>query len=187
MLGFLFGFNARLGRLHYFLAGIVLAVLATVVCFTIAANVFHQTPKGSTPSTILMLVPALCLLPVFLWATLTLQAMRIRDIGWRPAIVIPAWVLIAAIDAYVAAKFPAWSAGRGDHQTIVGLLTNVGFYSVLLFWPSGPETGSLTGLDDPPLRRDVSPERPRVVPAPAAAVASRMPSPMRTEFGRRGA
>ena len=29
MLGFLFGFNARLGRLHYFLATIALAVVMT--------------------------------------------------------------------------------------------------------------------------------------------------------------
>jgi hypothetical protein len=37
MLGFLFGFNARLGRLHYFLSTIGLAVVMTAVCFAIAS------------------------------------------------------------------------------------------------------------------------------------------------------
>ena len=32
MLGFIFGLNARLGRLHYFVASIVLAVVMTVLC-----------------------------------------------------------------------------------------------------------------------------------------------------------
>jgi uncharacterized membrane protein YhaH (DUF805 family) len=36
MLGFLFGFNARLGRLHFFLATIALAVAMAAICFLIA-------------------------------------------------------------------------------------------------------------------------------------------------------
>lgn len=123
----------------------------------------------------------------FLWITFTLQAMRIRDIGWKPIIVIPAWVLILAIDGFMAIKFPAWSAGKGHHQTIIGLLTNLGFYGVLLFWPSGPETGSLSGLDEPPRRRDGSSGAPRPVSVMASAPARQVRGPMRTEFGRRGA
>jgi hypothetical protein len=37
MLGFLFGFNARLGRMHFFLALIALAVVMTAICFAIAS------------------------------------------------------------------------------------------------------------------------------------------------------
>ena len=45
MLGFLFGFNARLGRMHYFLATIALAIVMTAICFVIAGSIFHGTPR----------------------------------------------------------------------------------------------------------------------------------------------
>ena len=35
MLGFLFGFNARLRRLQFFLATIAVAILMTAICFAI--------------------------------------------------------------------------------------------------------------------------------------------------------
>ena len=44
MLGFLFGFNARLGRMHYFLATIALAIVMTAICFVIATSVIQFTP-----------------------------------------------------------------------------------------------------------------------------------------------
>jgi uncharacterized membrane protein YhaH (DUF805 family) len=40
MLGFLFGFNARIGRMNYFLATIGLAIVMTGLCFAIAAAVY---------------------------------------------------------------------------------------------------------------------------------------------------
>ena len=45
MLGFLFGFDARLGRLHYFLATIALAIVMTGICFAIASH-FFKTARG---------------------------------------------------------------------------------------------------------------------------------------------
>jgi uncharacterized membrane protein YhaH (DUF805 family) len=186
MLDFLFGFNARLGRLHFFLAGLVLAVLMTLICFAIAAYAFGHTPKGAKPSYDLMIVPALCVTPFFLWATFTLQAMRVRDIGWDPVTIIPLWIVIMVVDAYVAAKIPAWSAGRGNHQTIVGLLTNLVSTGILLFWPSSPETGSMPDLGDTPRMRGGSSGDARSTPAPVAVSAMRSAGPMRTGFGRRG-
>ena len=94
MLGFLFGFNARLGRMHYFLSTIGLAVVMTAVCFAIAGYAIQSTPGGMTLSPGLMAWPTIAAVIVFSWMTFTLQSMRIRDIGWDPVCVIPAWIAI---------------------------------------------------------------------------------------------
>src|SRR6266704_3626776 len=57
MLGFLFGFNARLGRMHYFLSTIGLAVVMTAVCFAIAGYAIQSTASGMTLSPGLMFWP----------------------------------------------------------------------------------------------------------------------------------
>jgi len=46
MLGFLFGFNARLTRMHYFLSTIALAVAMTAVCFAIAMYLVQRTLRA---------------------------------------------------------------------------------------------------------------------------------------------
>jgi uncharacterized membrane protein YhaH (DUF805 family) len=82
MLGFLFGFNARLGRLHYFLATIALAVVMTGICFAIAMYVLQSTPRAMlTADRLMMAWPTLVAIAFFVWMTFTLQSMRIRDIG----------------------------------------------------------------------------------------------------------
>jgi uncharacterized membrane protein YhaH (DUF805 family) len=95
MLGFLFGYNARLGRMHYFLATIALAVVMTAICFAIAGYAFQNTPRGSIPSMSLLSWPVIGAGLLFMYATLMLQSMRIRDIGWDPVCVIPAWSTMA--------------------------------------------------------------------------------------------
>ena len=90
MLGFLFGFNARLGRLHFFLSMVALAVAMTAVGFAIADHVLHNTPKGIDTAAQLWTWPAIAAVIVYSWASFTLQSMRIRDIGWDPVCVIPA-------------------------------------------------------------------------------------------------
>jgi uncharacterized membrane protein YhaH (DUF805 family) len=126
MLGFLFGFNARLGRMHYFLATIGLAVVTAWP--TIAAMVF------------------------FGWATLTLQAMRIRDIGWDPVCVIPAWIALVIVDNVVAGRIPAWSLGHDHQGTAVGALVNFVLFLALMFWPGGdyesPDSGTSPSQPD---------------------------------------
>ena len=47
MLGFLFGFNARLGRLHFFLATIALAVVMTAICYAIASTLMQSSYSGA--------------------------------------------------------------------------------------------------------------------------------------------
>ena len=41
----------------------------------------------------------------FGWMTFTLQSMRIRDIGWDPVCVIPAWIAILIVERSSRAKF----------------------------------------------------------------------------------
>ena len=137
MLGYLFGFNARLGRMQYILATIALAVAMTAVCFVIAQYVFQNTTRGMLASPDLMVWQVIAAGLFFLWMTFTLQSMRVRDIGWDPVCVIPAWIAILVVDHFVAGRFPAWSLGHQHQATIVGGLTNLLLFVALMFWPSG--------------------------------------------------
>jgi uncharacterized membrane protein YhaH (DUF805 family) len=179
MLGFLFGFNARLGRMHYFLATIALAVVMTAICFAIAGYAFQHSPSGPISSAALLTWPVIAAMVFFGWMTFTLQSMRIRDIGWDPVCVIPAWIAILLVDYVVAGRIPAWSLGQDDQGTIVGALINLGLFLAMLFWPSGdyesPSFGERTGSPDKPsARRD-----------PASVMSGRIARANRAEFGRR--
>ena len=73
MLDYLFGFNARLGRLHFFLATIALAVAMTAICVAIAASGdFPRIPRGSLPSWEMLTWPIICAGIFFVWAANTL-------------------------------------------------------------------------------------------------------------------
>ena len=161
MLGFLFGFNARLGRLHFFLATIALAVVMTAICFAIAGYLFRTKTGGTFPDAALMTWPVIAGGLGFALATFTLQSMRIRDIGWDPVCVIPAWIAILIVDKLIAVKFPAWSFDPEHHATVVGALVNLGLMLALMFWPGGdfesaaPSYGERPGKPDkrPPARQ----------------------------------
>jgi uncharacterized membrane protein YhaH (DUF805 family) len=183
MLGFLFGFNARLGRLHYFLSSVALAVAMTLIAFAIARYAIQHTPKGAEPASLLTW-PVISAGVVFFWLTFTLQSMRIRDIGWDPVCVIPVWVMILLVDKLVAMKIPVWSVGKGHHETIVGLLINFALACALAFWPSGPETGSMPSPGEPRRGREEFTDPPRSAP-PVPSVRQTMATG-RTGFGRRG-
>jgi uncharacterized membrane protein YhaH (DUF805 family) len=180
MLGFLFGFNARLGRLHYFLATIALAIGMTAVCFAIASYIFHSTPRGTLQSESLMTWPTFVAIAFFAWMTFTLQCMRIRDIGWDPVCVIPAWGAILIVDKLVAGKIPAWSLGQEHHGTIVGALFNAALFLALTFWPSGDYEDST--FDATPPRQ---PETSSRGDGAAAVAAVRLARGAGSGFGRR--
>ena len=183
MLGFLFGFNARLGRMHFFLGTIVLAVVMTAICFAIAATMFRQMPRGFNPTEAdFMTWPVMVAVVFFGFVSFTLQAMRIRDIGWDPVCVIPGWIAAAIVDGMIAGRFPSWAIGQGHHGTMVGALINLGLFGALLFWPSGDYDESGTTFDAGPRKPDGSLLRPRAASAPAARIAQAT----RAEFGRRG-
>ena len=164
MLGFLFGFNARLGRMQYFLATIALAVVMTAICFAIAGSLFQYGTREVLPSEALHSWPVILPAVFFGWATFTLQSMRVRDIGWDPVCVIPAWIAILIVDSVVAGRIPAWSVGEEHAGTIVGALINLALFFAMLFWPGG-DYESPTSAKLPPAKP------PRGRPAPSAAAA----------------
>jgi uncharacterized membrane protein YhaH (DUF805 family) len=177
MLGFIFGLNARLGRLHYFLATIVLAVVMTVLCFLVFLTVFPSLPRGVEPTFEMMKWPVIGLGTLFGVVSLTLQSMRIRDIGWDPVCVIPTWIAILVVDFAVARKFPGLSLGPEHYGTVVGGLVNLVMTLALLFWPSGDFDGSAPdiGWTEP------TPRASRATPATVERIARVTNS----EFGRR--
>jgi uncharacterized membrane protein YhaH (DUF805 family) len=177
MLGFIFGLNARLGRLHYFLATIVLAVVMTVLCFLVFLTVFPALPRGVEPTFEMMKWPVIGLGTLFGVVSLTLQSMRIRDIGWDPVCVIPTWIAILVVDFAVARKFPGLSLGPEHYGTAVGGLVNLVTTLALLFWPSGDFDGSAPEIRSP----DPTPRAGRA----SSATVERIARVTNSEFGRR--
>jgi uncharacterized membrane protein YhaH (DUF805 family) len=180
MLGFLFGFNARIGRMNYFLATIGLAIVMTGLFFAIAAAVYQDTPRDMSVSFDKVALPVLAVAAMFILASLSLQCMRIRDIGWDPVCVMPIWLAIMAIDWLVASRFPAWAVGQGHFSTPVSGLINMGMTLALLFWPSAEYVVTPTSFDAPPRQPEQPPRRGGETP-----VASRIASVSSGEFGRR--
>ncbi|MDA9523941.1 hypothetical protein XI06_27600 [Bradyrhizobium sp. CCBAU 11434] len=153
MLGFVFGLNARLGRLHFFLATVALAIAMTAICFAIAMAMLRTTsPSMVRPEDLTHNRAIIVAMIFFGLATFTLQSMRIRDIGWDPVCVIPAWIALMIVDHVVAGRLPASAIG-GEHQgTMVGGLVNLGLLLALTFWPSAEIGGAYTNPFEPPAR-----------------------------------
>jgi uncharacterized membrane protein YhaH (DUF805 family) len=149
MLGFLFGFNARISRLHYFLASVALGFVAALVTYAV---VFHAMRPGAVSpqaSAIAASWSMIILMVVFGFATFALQSMRFRDIGWDPVCVIPAWIAVLIIDAVLATKVPAWSLGPQHSHTAIGAAVNLGMFLALCFWPGGDFEAAPPRSDDP--------------------------------------
>ena len=176
----IFGFNMRLGRLHYFVATLVLAGVMTFIVFTIAGYVYRHTPKGADPTANLIGLPVIAATILFLWVTFNLQAMRIRDIGWNPVLIIPVWIALIVADGFAAVAVPSLSSGTGEHQTMVGAVINLAAICALLFWPSGD--GSMPAPHEPKPAKSEPPAARRVAPSRPVSYGS----PDRTSFGRRG-
>ena len=176
MLGFIFGLNARLGRLHYFLATIAVAVVMTVLCFLVALALFQTMPRGGQLPFDLMTWPVIGLGTLFFLISFTLQSMRIRDIGWDPVCVVPTWIALTALDIAVARRFPGLSLGPEHYGTVVGGLLNLGMSLALLFWPSGGYDGPAPDIG----QSRPSPPSSRATPAVADRIARAS-----GEFGRR--
>ncbi len=137
MLGFLFGFNARLGRLHFVLGIIALAVVSVSIDLALSPYTIQQLASGAKPPANPFAWPLIVPTVGFLLIKYTLKSMRIRDMGWDPVCVIPAWIAMALVDSVVAIKVPGWSIGHGHHVTIVGAMIQFALLLALTFWPSG--------------------------------------------------
>ncbi|WP_315786373.1 DUF805 domain-containing protein [Bradyrhizobium sp. SZCCHNPS1003] len=142
MLGFIFGFNARLGRLQYFLASLGLALVSVVLIVVVAVGLAALAPQKSE---LTVSLPIVVLIGLCLVANLMLQAMRFRDIGWDPVCVIPAWIAVMVLDYVIAGRFPEYAATSSHHGTWVGALVNLGLSVALLFFPSGADDAQLSG------------------------------------------
>jgi uncharacterized membrane protein YhaH (DUF805 family) len=182
MLGFIFGFNARLGRMHFFLGTLALSVVMTVICFAIAGYAFNTMPRGMHPSAELLLTswPVIAAIVLFAAASFTLQAMRFRDIGWDPVCIIPGWIAATIVDRIVALKMPAVSISHEHAGTAVGALVNLALFLALLFWPGGNYEAPAPTFDAP--RKPASPSY-RASGGPVSA--DRLARATRGEFGRR--
>jgi uncharacterized membrane protein YhaH (DUF805 family) len=174
VLGFLFGFNARLGRLHYSLVSIGLAVAAAILMVAILVAAYGVAAPPGVMRWLIILFVALSL-----WSNTMLMAMRFRDIGWDPVCVVPLWIASMIVDGVVAMKVPAWSLTASHSGTLAGALINLGFSLALMFWPSGdmPDDDNGRRSDDAPrsTRRDSA--------MPSEARLARVSS---GDFGRRG-
>lgn len=137
MLGFLFGFNARLSRLNYFLGTMALAGLMTGICFVIADYMFQGAPDKTQLMIAMSSRPVVAAAFLFAAVSFILQSMRLRDIGWDPVCIIPCWIALLIIDHLVASKVPAWSVGTDHQGTVLGALVNLVLWLALTFWPSG--------------------------------------------------
>jgi uncharacterized membrane protein YhaH (DUF805 family) len=138
MIGFLFGFNARLGRLHFVALMLALSVTVGLVAFAVMKSL-PNVPLAAMPAPKLMVGVAIVVGLLLVWASVCLHAMRIRDMGWNPALVIPAWVLAGVLDSVVAAKWPALAYDAGHHVTAVGIMLNFAAVMALTFWPSADD------------------------------------------------
>jgi uncharacterized membrane protein YhaH (DUF805 family) len=192
MLEYVFSFRGRINRLQYFLG--VLGLATTLVILALVA--FFALLGGRRPESLAsVLLPAalfaLVALPLFLWISLSLQARRLRDIGWNPIFVIPGVITFAVFDELIAMAVPALSISKLHHQTILGLLVSFGLGCCLLFWPGRDpnevdlDDGASWPAPEPSeLGSGPSPE-PTAAPARPAAPAWNA-APVRTGFGRRG-
>ena len=181
MFGSVFGFKGRIGRLRYFLSclGLGPALLTAFVLLMFAFG-FHPGDKAAVGRSVGL--AALIVAPIYLWAALSLQCCRFRDIGWSPVAAIVGWVgLNVVLQLLALASGHAGSA----HTALVTFisLVNLIMTGVLLFWPGqrlDPDYDDVFGGES-------------MQPAPAAPVrlAPRTPSHARTAavpagFGRRG-
>lgn len=135
----LFSFSGRIGRLHY-----VLAIIGIAIGFAIGAVCLGMLAASLRAVPLFAILAVVCFVPLGLavsWVGLALQARRFRDIGWEPILVIPAWFAVQILDVFAAKAFPDFSIKGQGHSTVVGFALSITLTLVLLFMP---------GADDEP-------------------------------------
>jgi hypothetical protein len=179
MLGFIFGLNARIDRLHYFLSIIAVAIAITGICLLIAMAAYQGHPRGTPPSLEVIMWPAIAVGTLFFVVSFTLQSMRFRDMGWDLVCVIPAWIAVLIIDVLIAKRFPGLAFGPHHYTTGISAIVNLALMLALLFWPSAGYDSTPPPLDEP--RRPDSALR-----GGTGSVTAERLARASGEFGRRG-
>jgi uncharacterized membrane protein YhaH (DUF805 family) len=166
MLDMVFGFNVRLGRLTYFLSSIALGISNMLLLILAVYYTYRVGPtQGLRPFLLFAGWPLLVVIGFTMVSNFMLAAMRIRDIGWDPVVVISAWVAVLVIDWMIASRMPALALAQ-QHGTIIGGLINFGLMLALLFWPGAERAAA------PPRFDDFVPSEPRGTMRGSASVAS---------------
>jgi len=178
MLDMLFGFNARLGRLKFFLFSMLLGLVNGIIVIPVGYYAYkHGLLHGAMPKSIWSLGwPIIAFVGFCMAGNFMLAAMRFRDIGWDPIIMVSCWIAVIAVDPLIASRVPAMALEKHD-GTVVGGLINFGLIVILLFWPSGDHAFSPPVFDDPA----PSPSRPSNSPVSSERIARAT-----AQFGRRG-
>ena len=182
MLSSLFGFKGRIGRLRYFVTCLVLgpALIAAFVALMLVTG-FHPG-AGKTANLMSIALAALVVVPAWLWTALSLQTCRIRDIGWNPLFVILGWFGLGVLDRLAAMADPALALGPLHQNTLFGVVINLAFAGVLLFWPGDNGKGLEARWEE---AFPAAPEPEPVAAAPRVAAPYR-PASGAPSFGRRG-
>lgn len=171
MLEMIFGLNARMGRLMYFLSGLGLGVVAIVLAIPLAFYIHsHHIPVTTPDSLWAAGWPVYAFAGVCLFGQFTLASMRLRDIGWDPVIVVSGWIALLVINHLYGTRVPAIAVVTG--------LVNLGMELILLFWPGGDHAISPPSFDDYKPRSPDKASNSASIPAGRFAKAS-------GQFGRR--
>ncbi|GEP01284.1 DUF805 domain-containing protein [Methylobacterium haplocladii] len=143
MLGQLFGFRDRLGRLAYFgwicggglLWAFGVFLLVGGAFATSLANGSIGALVGASLTLLLSLIP-------LVWMGLALATKRLRDAGIPPLLVVPAVAAFSVFDVLVLSRQTGGQPLAGFvHNSPVGLCVNLAYGLVLLFWPSAGTKG----------------------------------------------
>ena len=137
MLGFLFGLNSRLRRLHFFMSLIGLGLVTAAVLFVLTGRVPQSDQIRGDIAFALAQVPVVVALIIFAVIALQLACMRIRDIGWDPVMVMSGWFAMLLVDKLIATKVPALALDYQHTATAVGALASLALALALMFWSTG--------------------------------------------------
>jgi uncharacterized membrane protein YhaH (DUF805 family) len=126
--------------LHYFLGNIAiggaLALLAgMLISFTELAPTARPSVTMSFDAVFLVFAA-----PLAIWSAVSLQARRLRDIGWEPMIVLPMWV-----GGLLLAGFAA-QGGLAVSQAALASLISLAMLACLYGWPG--RRSNVTSLSD---------------------------------------
>ena len=138
MLAAVFSFRGRINRLQYFLGSLTIGALLALLAAMLIS--FTQLAPTARPS-LTMALDAVFLVfasPLAVWSAASLQARRLRDIGWEPLIVFPMWIGVLLLAGF--------AAQAGVSQTALASLASLALLACLYGWPG--RRNSVTSLSD---------------------------------------
>ncbi len=176
----MFSFRGRIGRWDFFKGCMALAA-ACLIPAALAMAFIGPIRDGNQVALPILIVLLVAFAAVVLWIGLALQAKRLRDIGWAPLYVLPAWFVFQVLDSGFAMLKPQFAVGHDQHQTAIGAVVNLILFGAMMFWPGNDGAEPTPSSRNMGIRQIDLPGAPPSVPAIRPVVAT---GP--TSFGRRG-